>query len=215
MAEFQEQLSLPKLSSKHAETIRDTLKSIVRTIAFLRKRENIAAQLQQSIGLSLSARDLACNLGSFGLLAPVCESSEKLKKGKANQAAAYKYICKYGQIRPNSKLYENFVYNTDDPMIMVAKILSASEKAVRIQGLKEPLLSESVRVVGCAVVPHKIMSYCVVLIYMDTFFELNASSGPLLACSSPKVRPLQALYTPNKLFNGEHEYVNYVIINFF
>lgn len=71
------------------EKLQDLLTAFTDAATYLRLQTRPAPILQRSLGLSLAARDLACSLGSIGLLAPVPDGEES--RGDIEQAAAYKY----------------------------------------------------------------------------------------------------------------------------
>lgn len=111
---------------------------------------------------------------------------------------------KYGQSRPTCLVYENFAYGSDDPAAILAGILSARNEEVC--GPREAAMSPLVRVVGCAIEPHRALEYCVVIIFTDVFFEVDSINvQPTVA----RTKPVQALYTPAKNSSGEFAYVSF------
>ncbi len=203
MPEIEKRLLEPRIQANEIQLIREEIDCYERAAAYLNACTWGVPKLQLSVGLSLAARDLVCSLGGVGLIAPTCEGERVKMTGNPKEAACFKYIGKYGQIREDSLVYEHFVYRTDDPMTAVATIMSAHKTV--LHGSRHCVLDERLRVFGCASGFHKSQQRCTVLIYMNVYFESRVVA---LDRQPSNKRPVAALYTPIKLTTKDGEYVS-------
>lgn len=193
---------MPNYDTASIKTIKENIRIYKEAAKFVREKNLQLPNLHRSIGLSQAARDLACHIGAIGLLAPIPDSKESMQNGILEQAATYKFLNKYGKTQENSVIFENFIYSTNDPILITAKIFASNN--YNVQGLRISPLQENIHIIGCAVEPHKTLGFCTILVYSDIFFENTIlPKEPTVL----KLKPVPAIYTPSKIDNNEFQYV--------
>lgn len=133
----------------------ETLKS-PRLVAELAKTLKPATRLHLSTGLCCAARDVACNLRTFGFIA--------VQEG---EPVSLPFLQKYGTWK--APVLENFAYRFTSAQEAVAQIVAS--QAQEIHGDKMQLCNAAVRVVGIAAARHCTEQTCLVLVFCSSFFD--------------------------------------------
>ena len=126
-----------------------------------------STRLHLSPGLCQAARDVVCNLGTFGFIAPVEGGAEKAEAW----AVSSSFYPKYGRLSTFPVL-ENFSYGFSNAIEALCSILTSATPDVH--GDPENLFSPQVRVIGLAAGSHQSLRNCLVLIACGNYFEKKA-----------------------------------------
>jgi len=124
-------------------------------------------RLHLSPGLCQAARDVVCNLGTFGFIAPVEGGAEKTEAW----AVSSSFYPKYGRLSAFPVL-ENFAYGFANAIEALCAMLASSTPD--IHGDPGNLFSPQVRVIGLAAGSHQSMRNCLVLVSCGNYFEKKA-----------------------------------------